>query len=248
MMKRIICISLCLFISFVLTGCNLLFPVRRHASSVLTEFDNTSTESGDTSTKPDDTSPETVITSAAGGGWTLVDTQYIVPDIDQDVLGGPVRSTMTGTGAALLDYYQDEGDIGNVMFVHYRTDEAGTLFAKAEWQIIWEAPPAYLPADEKVSFVVEHKPINEMTWTAPVLSASFDVPDLKPGSASAARIKFTQPHGAMGPYKDTREEVYNAKETMTTAVNIPKGNPGDRRAIYIYFGEGYGMRYTYAWG
>jgi len=180
-------------------------------------------------------------------GWHLVNSEFLVSGSDLDVLGGPVKSTQTGTGALLLDYYQDEGALGDMKLVHYRTDEGGSVLVKCQWEVLWEAPASYLAAEQTTSITVEHKPLEEIVWKAPVLKASFDAADMIIGSTTASGIVFFHPHGEKQTYRDTREEVYNARETMTTKTPIPKGNPGDRRAIYISFGEGYGMRYTYEW-
>jgi len=179
--------------------------------------------------------------------WHLVDTKYFVPDEDIDVNGGPVESTQSGTGAVLLDYLQDTGDIGDMILRAVRTDEGGTVFADMEWQILWDAPPDTLYDGQYISIDVEHKVLNAKTWNPPALGAIFDQPDMGMQRTSSSPNIFHQPVGSQGPYKDTREEVYNMKATMTTERPIAKGKAGDRMAIYINFGEGYGMRYTYEW-
>jgi hypothetical protein len=183
----------------------------------------------------------------AGPGWVLVETKYFVPDIDVDVLGGPVRSSMTG-GGTLLDTYQDSGSKGDIKLSHVRTDEGGgTVFASVQWEIVWSDPAAWLPGGQTASFEVEHKVIEAKTWTPPALTAIFDMPDMGMGRSSSSPNRFHQPNGSQGTYSDTREQVSGMKATMTTELALPTGKAGDRRAIYINFGDGYGMRYTYEW-
>lgn len=180
-------------------------------------------------------------------GWRLVETKYFVPDEDLDVNGGPVKKKQSGTGATLLDYFQDSGDTGDRILTCKRTDEGGKVFASMKWQVLWSAPPLTLTVGQPVSIDVEHRVLEAVTWNPPPLKASLDMPDQKPGYTSSSPNIFHQPQGSQGPYKDTREEVYNMKATMTTERPVAKGKAGDRVAIYISFGEGYGMRYTYAW-
>jgi len=180
-------------------------------------------------------------------GWRLVETKYYVPDVDLDVNGGPVKSKQSGTGAVLLDSYQDSGEPGNITLAHKRTDEGGKVFASVKWQTLWSVPPLTLAVGQSVSIDVEHRVLEAVTWNPPPLKATLDMPDMKPGYASSSPNVFHQPQGSQGPYRDTREEVYNTKATMTTEKPVAKGKAGDRVAIYINLGEGYGMRYTYEW-
>ncbi len=193
--------------------------------------------------------PPAATVKAKEEGWHLVETKYFVPDSDVDVNGGPVKSKMSGTGALLLDYYQDSGNIdtGEIILTHYRTGEDGKVLASYKWKVLWNTPPSFLPAGQPASIDVEHKVLETNVWNPPVLSASFDMPDMKIGFNSSSPNTFHQPNGSKGQYRDTREEVYNMKATMTTVSPIAKGKTGDRRAIYIKFGDGYGMRYTYEW-
>lgn len=179
--------------------------------------------------------------------WHLVETKYFVPNEDLDVNGGPVEKKQSGTGALLLDYYQDYGDIGNRTLRVWRTDGGGTVFADMEWQVLWDAPPSTLYEGQFASINVEHKVLKDKTWSPPPITASFDAPGMAIGFTSASPNKFRQPVGSKGPYKDTREEVYSMKATMTTVDPVGGGKAGAQRAIYISFGEGYGMRYTYEW-
>lgn len=194
---------------------------------------------------PRPTGNQTSVPEAAG--WRLVETKYFVPDVDLDVNGGPVKKKQSGTGATLLDYYQDLGDTGDRILTCTRTDEGGKVLASMKWQVLWSAPPLTLTVGQPVSIDVEHRVLEAVTWNPPPLSASLDMPDQKPGYASSSPNVFHQPTGSQGPYKDTREEVYNMKATMTSERPVAKGKAGDRVAIYIHFGEGYGMRYTYEW-
>ncbi len=184
-------------------------------------------------------------TDAGREGWHLVETRYFQSESDTDILGGPVKNAMTGTGALLLTYYRDEGETGNRLFSTTRTNEEGKTLAKAEWRVTWKAPAAFLPGGESARVYVEHELIAD--WGTPPVTAIFDMPDMIPGKRGASPILFVHEHGTKGPYRDTREEVFNARETMTTRNPLPEGKPGDRRAVYLHFGVGYGMRYTYEW-
>jgi hypothetical protein len=180
-------------------------------------------------------------------GWHLAETKYIIPDVDLDVNGGPVKSTMTGTGQTLLDYHQDSVKTNDIIFSHSRTDEGGKVFASVQWEVLWITPADFLPADQKASIDVEHKVIEAVTWDPPPITAAFDTPDMLIGQSSSSPNKFHQPNGGMGAYRDTSLEVSGIKATMKTENPILKGKAGGRMAIYINFGDGYGMRYTYEW-
>ncbi len=151
----------------------------------------------------------------------------------------------TGTSNVLEDYYRDEGVHGNMLFSVTRKVEEGGLVAEAIWRVIWTDPDEFLPAGQQASLYIEHELIAD--WGTPRVSANFDVPDMQLGYASSSPIRFLHEHGGDNPYRDLRAEVSNAKETLYTEKPLPEGKAGDRRAIYINFGVGYGMRYTYEW-
>jgi hypothetical protein len=180
-------------------------------------------------------------------GWPQTETKYFISANDLDVKGGPVESSMTGTGDRLFDYYQDEVKPGDITLSHSRKDASGKVQASVQWEIIWTAPADYLPAGVAASFDAEHKTVESLAWTPPAVTATFDQPDMDIGKSSASPNRFHQPNGSQGTYRDTREEVIGMKATMTTENPIAAGKAGDRMAIYITFGEGYGMRYTYEW-
>lgn len=190
-------------------------------------------------------SPETTTTADSHNGWLLVESKYFQSTSDVDILGGPVKSTQTGTGAVLLDYYRDEGVHGNMLFTVRRTDGNGNYLVGSSWRVVWMDPDKFLPAGQQASLYIEHELIAD--WGTPAVSANFDMPDMEPNRVSSSPIRFLHEHGTDNPYKDTRAEVFNAKETLYTEKPLPEGKPGDRRAIYINFGQGYGMRYTYEW-
>jgi hypothetical protein len=154
---------------------------------------------------------------------------------------------MSGTSEKLFDYCYDSEVPGDMRLSHSRTDAGGKTVASTQWEILWDAPPDYLAGEQIISIDVEHKVIESNVWVPPALFASFDSPDMLMGSTSSTPNKFHQPNGSEGQYRDTREEVYNMKAVMTTEFPIAKGTTGDRMSIYINFGEGYGMRYTYEW-
>ena len=178
-------------------------------------------------------------------GWYLVDTTYFQSPSDVDILGGPVKSTMTGTSAGLSDYYRDEGSPNNIVLSHTRVADGGNVVATATWRVAWTDPAPFLPAGQTASLEIEHELVAD--WGTPSVTTYFDVPDMQPGHVSSSPIPFVHPHGEKTPYRDTREEVRAAKETVTSREPLPEGKPGDSRAIYLHFGEGYGMRYTYQW-
>ncbi|NLF29060.1 MAG: hypothetical protein GX592_14280, partial [Clostridiales bacterium] len=181
-------------------------------------------------------------------GWHLVEELYMVPDEDVDVNGGPERFPLIG--GVGLDYYQDSGEPDHVILSHWRTNEGGSdVWASCEWEVLLESPPpAYLPAGQPVSITVEHRVLETKVWEPPVLTAKFDGPDMELGYTSSSPNKFHHPYGEQKSYTDTGEEVYDRKATMTTENPIPEGEDGKRMAIYINYGWGYGMRYTYEWG
>jgi len=244
-MKKLVCLLMGSLVLGLLIGCTLGPKTSTKPASGGPKDNSPHTNTSTAAASSSQTGNATTVPEMAG--WHLVETKYFVPDIDVDVNGGPVKSTQSGTGATLLDYYQDSGDIGNITLAVKRTGEGGQVFASMQWQIIWSAPPSTLPDGLPASFDVEHKVLEAVTWNPPVLKATFDQPDMKPGYSSSSPNTFWQPNGSKGQYKDTREEVYNMQVTMTTKNPIAKGKAGDRKAIYINFGEGYGMRYTYEW-
>jgi hypothetical protein len=182
-------------------------------------------------------------------GWHLIESLYMVPDEDLDVNGGPRESWMTGVvNGLLLDYWQDTGSQGDIILKHYRTDKGGTVFTSVEWEILWENPPAYLPGGQPASITVEHRVLEAKTWEPPRMSAIFDVPDMEIGYRSSSPNTLHKPGENHNPYRDTTAEAYGERAIMTTERPIAAGDEGDRMALYIAFGDGYGMRYTYRWG
>ena len=191
---------------------------------------------------------QTGVASEEQAGWHLTGTEYLVPSVDLDVNGGPIERTMAGNGAALFDYHQDEVGDHSVVIENGRTDAGGKVLANARWQVLWDEPAAFLPAGAGASVTVEQVVIEENTWKAPALRAAIDVPDLEIGYSSSSPNTFHQPNGGFNGYRDTSEEVSAARETMTSESPLPEGEAGDRIALYISFGDGYSMRYTYTWG
>ena len=188
-------------------------------------------------------------TQEAVEGWHLIESLYLVPDVDVDVNNGPVESMMMGVAdGQLLDYYQDSGMVGDILLTHYRTGKAGNVFASTKWEVLWDAPPSYLPAGQSASITLEHRVLEEKAWGPPRMTAAFDVQDMLIGYRSASPNVFHHPGESHSQYRDTTTEVYDALEVMTTERPIAVGEDGDRLALYIDFGEGYGMRYTYQWG
>ena len=182
-------------------------------------------------------------------GWHLIESFYLVPDEDLDINGGPIESRMSGVAnGLLLDYLQDTWTQGDVILKQYRTDKGGTVFASIEWEVLWENPPTYLPGDQPVSITVEHRVLEAMTWNPPSVGAAFDVPDLEIGFCSATPNTLHKPGTRQNPYRDETTEAYSERAVMTTERKVASGGEDDRIALYISFGKGYGMRYTYRWG
>lgn len=184
--------------------------------------------------------------SAVRTGWCLIKTEYLVDDLDTDI-NGPCKSYMSN-GALLLDYWQDTVADHSVVIDHYRTDEGGGVLARARWQVEWEKPAAFLPAGEHASITVKHIVLAVEPWTPPGVTVKIDVPDLEIDGASASPNTFHQPNGGFDGTVDTSAVVYDDCQVMTSQDPLPEGAEGSLIALYINFGEGYGMRYTYAWG
>jgi len=249
---RLLILSLLIF-ALLLNGCDSPSPTKavekESAPSVVQQPAATSVPEMSEPTQPPavvEEEPTQAPPEQTGvSGWVLVESKYFQSSSDVDILGGPVKSTQTGTGAVLLDYYKDEGVHGNMLFTVRRTDGNGNYLVGSSWRVVWMDPDKFLPAGQQASLYIEHELIAD--WGTPAVSANFDVPDMEPNRVSSSPIRFLHDHGTDNPYKDTRAEVFNAKETLYTEKPLPEGKAGDRRAIYINFGQGYGMRYTYEW-
>jgi len=182
-------------------------------------------------------------------GWHLIESLYMVDSVDLDVYGGPIKSWLMGAAdGLLLDYYQDSGSEGDILLTHYRTDKGGGVLASTKWEVLWDAPPSYLPAEQSVTITLEHRVLEVNSWEPPRMTAAFDVPDMEIGFTSSSPNRLHKPGTRQNPYKDETTEVYGEVAVLTTERPIAAGKESDRIALYINFGEGYGMRYTYRWG
>jgi len=173
---------------------------------------------------------------AATGGWHLVNTKYHISTLDVTVLGGAYNA-----GGGLFDTYTGEGSEGNMRFSHSRRGNNGKVLAHRNWQVIWDTPSAYLAPNQKTGFNAEVKVISfSASWGSAVINASFDAAGMTPSGATAGIIRFQSEQGETTVRSDKKVYLESSKV-------IPEGRPGDKKSIYLAFGDGYGYIYEYEW-
>ena len=178
-----------------------------------------------------------VCASTAQGGWHLVESKYYPSALDITILGGAYEQ-----GRGLYDTFAGEGSEGEMRFSHTRKDANGKTLAYVNYQVNWEKPPAYLAPEKKTGFNIEMKVLSFSSgWDSSVwASAHFDSADLPGASyATAGKIPFRAAGGG--------EILRNMKTYFESSKVIPAGKKGDKKAIWLNLGNGYGYAYIYEW-
>lgn len=173
-------------------------------------------------------------------GWHLVETKYHLSSVDYSVKG-EIQNSVMGTTGYIYDKHTIEGSEGDMTITASRRNEKDSV-AHVTYQVIWDTPPAYLASGHKTGFNIEYKAVSASgSWAGLYeVSAIFDMAGLTPGSATAGSMRFysSDGEGFIGKDMDVYFESYKA---------IPEGRLGDKKAIILSLGDGYGYVYTYEW-
>lgn len=183
--------------------------------------------------------PQKANAAATTGSWHLVNTKYHISSNDVTIKGAIQSRVMGTTSGYLLDYYTAEGSEGNMTISHSRTYDDGNPVAHVTYQVIWDTPPTYLAPNQKVEINFEIKTISSKSWGSPKVNVSFDSAGMSPGGATYGRISFQSEEG--------ETYISDKKVYFETEKVIHEGRTGDKKAIYVNLGEGYGYIYTYEW-
>ncbi len=173
------------------------------------------------------------------GWWHLVETKYHLSSIDYTIKG-EIQNTVIAKTGYIYDKYTTEGSEGNMTITHSRRHDDGSPIAHVTYQVIWDTPPTYLAPNQKTGFNIEYEIISSNSWGGGNVSASFDSADIKPGGGTAGLIRFQLEDGVS--WINT-----NKKGCFESGKVIPEGRPGNKKAIILSLGEGYGYSYIYEW-
>jgi hypothetical protein len=172
-------------------------------------------------------------------GWHFVEHKYYKSSQDVTIVGS-IESGVIGTADKIYDTYTGEGSKGNFTITHSRKDKNGNAIASYSYKTVWDDPPAYLAPNKKVGFNIDVKTLSSKTWLAAQVSSSFDSADFAgPGGASSSKISFQTSTG--------ETHLRDVKSYYESSKVIPEGRPGNKRAIWMHLGDGYGYAYIYEW-
>jgi len=182
--------------------------------------------------------PETVNADTTGG-WHLAETNYYLSTSDYTVKG-EIQNGIIGTSDVIYDKYMVEGSEGDMTFTHSRRYENGNAIAHVTYQVVWDTPPSYIASGQKAGFNIDYKVVSSKSWGGVQINAHLDAASIKPGGATSSYISFQLEDGTK--YINSDKQGYFESEKV-----IPEGRPGDKKAIILTLGNGYGYTYIYEW-
>ena len=99
-------------------------------------------------------------------------------------------------------------------------------------------PQEFAVAGEKLSVNVNYQ-LGD-SWGIGQMNVKFDMEDIQPGYITANAIDYAKPDGNAYLY-----ESYEGPIVMNKA--MMEGNKGDKKAVIMNLGNGYGFKYYYEW-
>lgn len=181
-------------------------------------------------------SPTVKPSATVSPGWYFTRWEYIISKVDVTLVGA-IESSVMGTSGKIYDYNKGEGDKNDFSVSLTRKYENGGVVASGSCTTTWTDPQEFIAAGQKASFTVKRS--TGSSWGINKMSASVDKEDILPGYASAGRISFTAPDG--NGYLENYEGIFEAEKGMA------KGTKGEKKAVIVTLGNGYGFKYYYEW-
>ena len=171
-------------------------------------------------------------------GWYFTHWEYIMASVDVSLVGAIESRVIGTTSGYLLDYHEGKGEKNDFEVSHRRTYNDGSPVASGSAVTTWTDPPAYIAAGQKPSFTVNR--VTASSWGVGGFNCTFDSADIKPGGATSSAISFADSDGKT--YVENYNGIYEAtKEIYKTSIK------GDKKAIIMNLGNGYGFKYYYEW-
>lgn len=163
-----------------------------------------------------------------GPGWYFTRWEYIESPADGS------RTGRYADGSTYTDYSDGIGDKNNFSIKTSRVYN-GKVVASGSVTDIWTDPPKYFGVNDKPT--MNYKREVESTWGINSFSISFDLSNINPGGGTAGKLNFVSPEG------QGYLQAYDGTMQLKT---VPKGKPGDEKAVIIHQ-SGYGFKYYYEW-
>jgi hypothetical protein len=175
-------------------------------------------------------------TPSGRAGWYLV-------EVKRHDFGDAGLRQGVADGRVVYEFVGAEGGKGNLTITHWEAfgpTRDSELISECVYQVRWDDPPAYLEPGQKVSFRFTQSATERcVLWMSSWVS--FDAHDLPgPNNYTDAAIYFVTPDGDSTVH-------YNFAGVLQSQQVIPRGRPGDRRAIWLTLPELYGFSYHYEW-
>jgi hypothetical protein len=174
--------------------------------------------------------------SATQPGWYFTRWEYVMSSVDVSLVGG--REGRTSAGDGILDYAKGEGDKNNFTISVWRTFDNGKHIASGSAVTTWTDPQQFAAEGQKLSMNLSRQ--IESSWGIPQMSVTVDMAEINPGGGTAGKVNFATPDGNAYLSKNY-EGLFEAQKGM------PKGKLGDKKAIIMTLGSGYGFKYYYEW-